>query len=92
MTIRSPVGQCRKTYPDESFAVLTSASDDPVRANRAQTVVRITVGSSLGFGAVGVRACSAVGGLVLGSVGVQCLRRAHCPVLVVPHRVAEDAG
>jgi nucleotide-binding universal stress UspA family protein len=37
---------------------------------------------------LGSRGLGALGGLVLGSVGGQCLRRAHCPVLVVPHRTS----
>lgn len=39
---------------------------------------------------VGSRGLGAFGSLMLGSVGGQCLRLAHCPVLVVPHRMAED--
>jgi nucleotide-binding universal stress UspA family protein len=38
---------------------------------------------------LGSRGLGALGGLMLGSVGLQCLRRAHCPVLVVPHGVGE---
>lgn len=40
---------------------------------------------------VGSRGLGALGGLVLGSVGLHCLRRANCPVLVVPHRVVDAA-
>jgi nucleotide-binding universal stress UspA family protein len=41
---------------------------------------------------VGSRSRGAVGSLVLGSVSLQCLRRAQCPVLVVPHRLVNGTA
>jgi nucleotide-binding universal stress UspA family protein len=41
---------------------------------------------------LGSRGRGALGSLVLGSVSLQCLRRAHCAVLVVPHRLGDETG
>lgn len=77
---RAPVIEQHPMVPVEFRVVLARPADALVDLSRDALVL-----------VLGSRGLGALSGLVLGSVSVQCLRRAHCPVLVVPHRSA-DAG
>lgn len=61
-----------------------------VLAPPAEALVGLSGGAFLLV--LGSRGLGALGSLVLGSVAVQCLRRSHCPVLVVPHHPSGSGG
>jgi nucleotide-binding universal stress UspA family protein len=77
---RRPLTEQHPTVPIQFRVVLARPADALVDLSRDALML-----------VLGSRGLGALSGLVLGSVSVQCLRRAHCPVLVVPHRSA-DAG
>ena len=75
--LRRPAVTAHPTVEVEFRAMLASPADALV--DLSSDALMLVVGS---------RGLGTLGGLVLGSVSGQCLHRAHCPVLVVPHRTA----
>lgn len=72
--LRGPVTTAHPAVAVEFRAILAPPVDALVDLSRDALML-----------VLGSRGLGAVGGLMLGSVSSQCLRRAQCPVLVVPH-------
>ncbi len=68
---------------------VTGGTDDPpieevvVRGTAAHVLIELSKAADLLV--VGSRGLGGFRGLLLGSVGAQCVHYAHCPVVVIPH-------
>jgi nucleotide-binding universal stress UspA family protein len=87
-----PERDLAKDARDELAQVVHDAVGDTPEVDVVQEVVRTTPAAMLieasrdaDLLVVGSRGTGGFAGLLLGSVGYQCVHHAHCPVVVVPH-------